>query len=538
MTGSAVVNGVVNVVNRRAGWTLAIAGAASLLLVSAFAMSVSADSLSSWHPIALRGTLVHSVTVSPREPKVWIAATKSGIWRSGDGENHWTQVGLAGRATWAAGWAADGIHAYAAGLPGASVAVSSDSGLHWVISAGADDRYGYAVQTLDPAGESVLLGTDDGVFFSRDGGRAWSRASGIPERVAVDSFLRVGDLTLAALVPGGVAVSRDAGAHWQAVVGALGGGGGVMALARPTSDAVVAGTMGHAVWSGGIGGPWIRSGSGLPSLGHGAALVADASRPGVLYVGTLGQGVYKSMDGGHQWRPLTAGLSGPQTIVLTLALTNGGSQLVAGTASGIVAFGGVDRVIQAGSAASPLSELAPVFEGQNGLNAAFYILHLIAVIWWVGTIVAGALVVLVTLRQPSLGAAPWRFLRPKLALWFVASSAAGLVTGVYNTAFNSASDSPVTTLQAAEDLLHTGYGVTLLVKHLLIILVVVLALMLWARRHTADRGIETGVVDAALRRRIALITALMLVVLLLLLVVAGLLPFEHHIAHEISIPGT
>ena len=30
----------------------------------------------------------------------------------------------------------------------------------------------------------------------------------------------------------------------------------------------------------------------------------------------------------------------------------------------------------------------------------------------------------------------------------------------------------------------------------------------------------------------------MLVVLLLLLVVAGLLPFEHHVAHEISIPGT
>jgi hypothetical protein len=440
---------------------------------------------------------------------------------------------------WSVAWAEDGIHAYAAGLPGASVAVSSDSGLHWVISdAGADDRYGYAVQALDPAGQSVLLGTDEGVFFSRNGGRGWSRASGIPERVAVDSFLPVGDSTLAALVPGGVAVSRDGGAYWQAVVGAFGGGGGVMALARPTSDAVVAGTMGHAVWSGGIGGRWVRSGSGLPSLGHGAALVADSSRPGVLYVGTLGQGVYKSTDGGHQWRPLTAGLAGPQAIVLTLALTNGGSQLVAGTASGIVAFGGVDRVIQAGSAASPLSELAPVFEGQNGLNAAFYILHLIAVIWWVGTIVAGALGLLVTLRQPSLGPTLWRFVRPKLALSFVASSAAGLLTGVYNTVYNSASDSPVTTLQAAEDLLHTGYGVTLLVKHLLIIAVVVLALLLWARRHTPDRSIEAGVVDAAVRRRIALITALMLVVLLLLLVVAGLLPFEHHVAHEISIPGT
>jgi len=56
--------------------------------------------------------------------------------------------------------------------------------------------------------------------------------------------------------------------------------------------------------------------------------------------------------------------------------------------------------------------------------------------------------------------------------------------------------------------------------------------LLWARRHTPDRSIEAGVVDAAVRRRIALITALMLVVLLLLLVVAGLLPFEHHVAHR------
>jgi photosystem II stability/assembly factor-like uncharacterized protein len=527
----------VSAVKLRPKAVLSTIGVASLLLAST--RGVSADSGPSWRPIALRGTLVHSVAVSPTKPEVWIASTQSGIWRTGDDGKNWAPVGLAGRAIWAASWAGDGVHAYAAGLGGDTVAISSDSGMNWVVSdAGLEGRSGYAVEPLDPGGHSLVLGTDAGVFFSRDGGRLWSHAPGIRERVAVDSFVTVGGSILAGLVPGGVAASDDAGMHWRPVVPALGGGGGVMALARPSAGAVVAGTMGHAVWSGVVQGTWIRSGSGLPSLSHGASVVADSSRGGVLYVGTLGQGVYKSTDGGHQWRPLTAGLSGSQRIVLSLALTEGGSQLVAGTASGIVAFSGVDRVVQAGPAASPLSELAPLFEGQNGLNAAFYILHLIAVIWWVATVLVGALGLLFALREPALSAPVWRFLRPKLALSFLLSSAAGLLTGVYNTAYNSAADSPVTTWQAVDDLLHTGYGVTLVVKHLLILVVVALALVLWARREVVDRAIEGTVVDASVRSRIALITVAMLVAMLLLLVVAGLLPFEHHVTHEISIPGT
>jgi len=532
-----IVNGVVSVVNRdpRSVLSMALAG----FLVFAGAIGVRADTGPTWRQVALQGTVAHSVAVSPIEPRLWIAATESGIWRTGDGGNHWAQVGLVGRATWAVSWAGDGVHAYAAGLGGATVAISSDSGIHWVNSgAGLQGRPGYAVDSLDRAGESILLGTDGGVFFSLNGGATWSHATGIPERVAVDSFLAVGGSILAGLVPGGVAVSSDQGVHWRPLVGALGGGGGVMVLARPSAGTEVAGTMGHAVWSSGVLGSWIRSGSGLPSLSHGAAMVADSSRPGVIYVGTLGQGVYKSTDDGHQWRPLSAGLSGPQRIVLALALTDSGSRLLAGTASGILAFSGVDRVTQAGPAASLVSELAPLFEGQNGLNAALYILHLIAVIWWVGTILAGALGLLFTIREPSIGAPAWKFLRSKLVLSFVVSSAAGLLTGVYNTVFNSASDSPVTSWQSVEDLLHTSYGVTLVVKHLLILVVVALAVLLWARRHVVDDAIEAAVVDASVRRRITLLTSVMLVALLLLLVVAGLLPFEHHLVHEISIPGT
>jgi len=71
--------------------------------------------------------LVHSLVSSPREPATWIAATKDGIWRSRDDGESWTQVGLAGHLTWAAAWAPDGVHAFATGLPGTTVAASSDA---------------------------------------------------------------------------------------------------------------------------------------------------------------------------------------------------------------------------------------------------------------------------------------------------------------------------------------------------------------------------------------------------------------------------
>src|SRR5207253_2257317 len=122
-------------------------------------MGMSADSGSSWRPIGLRGTLVHSVAVSPTKPGVWIASTQSGIWRTGDDGNNWAPVGLAGRAIWAASWARDGVHAYAAGLGGDTVAISSDSGMSWAVSdVGLDGRAGYAVEPLDPGGRSLVLG--------------------------------------------------------------------------------------------------------------------------------------------------------------------------------------------------------------------------------------------------------------------------------------------------------------------------------------------------------------------------------------------
>jgi photosystem II stability/assembly factor-like uncharacterized protein len=55
------------------------------------------------------------------------------------------------------------------------------------------------------------------------------------------------------------------------------------------------------------GGPWLRTGRGLPSLHGGAALAADPRDPERIYAGTA-QGVFVSDDQGGTFRPMNRGL--------------------------------------------------------------------------------------------------------------------------------------------------------------------------------------------------------------------------------------
>jgi hypothetical protein len=395
------------------------------------------------------------------------------------------------------------------------------------------------VRALDSSGASILLGTDQGVFLSTDAGISWRPMNGIGPNTSVDGFLPVQGGILAALVPGGVAESSDGGRNWHPVVGTLGGGGGVMSLAAsPGKAQVTAGTMGHGVWAQIAPGEWAARGDGLPSLAHGSTLVADPDRPGVMYVGTLGQGVYKTTDGGLRWRPLTAGLNRNSAIVLSLALSPTDSALIAGTATGLYHFPGVGQVDQAGDVPSPLAQLAPIFAGRNAIDAIVYVVHLISVFAWVTTLIVGGAVLVATLRFPEAVGQVWHRVRHRILPVFVVVSVIAVGTGVYNTIFNSAADSPVTSFTAANDLLHTGYGVTLAIKHGVIVGVFLLGYLLWRQGRHADLAAAGTSPEPGAVRRASLILVLLMLFIVALLLIAGLLPFEHHLIHQISVPGT
>jgi len=280
--------------------------------------------------------VVHALAQSPRAPSVWLAGTDNGVWRSDDRARSWRPVAFQHHVVWSVSWAGDGHHAYLAGFPGIPAAISADDGLRWtILSQGLAGQYGFIVQALVPDGSYLVLGTGNGVYWSADAGQTWTHAIGIADGIGVGTFASEGNRLFAGLIPGGVSVSTDAGRSWSSVLPELAGVAGVMSLAVPaSSQRLLAGTMGHSVWMATPGEPWSPI-TGLPPRSHGAALVVDPARRGVAYVGTLGQGVFRTVDGGLDWQPL-GHLRGDRAVVLALALADNGSRLLVGTTSGLV----------------------------------------------------------------------------------------------------------------------------------------------------------------------------------------------------------
>lgn len=196
---------------------------------------------------------------------------------------------------------------------------------------------------LDPLESGVaLLGRDDGLWRSGDGGLTWTRLRGEPPASA---FARFDELILAG--GPGLRASLDDGETWIGVVGAA-DDAFVHDFAR-VEDVYYAGTaeglfqstdglrwrrvvpagvepvlavVADPDWPGGL---WLAGPSGLRrSDDRGASFftagrqplaslrrMVHAGRPGHLVAASTVDGVWESADGGLRWRPLTRFLTEP-----------------------------------------------------------------------------------------------------------------------------------------------------------------------------------------------------------------------------------
>ena len=296
-----------------------------------------------WQSIGLSGLSVHSMAVGAKKPDLAFAGTESGIYRF-QGGHSWKQmltsdsvgdVYLLPNDRTVLGCDNSGY-----------VDVSTDGGTHWrqhlVTPLGV-----FSVSVQPGNARHILAGAAGGIYLSRDGGLRWQRRYAIKQGAAGAIAWAPGSSTVvfagsavsgSALHSAGVLYSRDAGLSWRPFGHHLNDGGAIMSL-TVTPDHVYVGTMGNAVWRASMSiTTWQKVAAGMPDVNdHGAALATIPGHPSTLYVGTIGFGVFRTTDYGAHWKNLSAGLSvaNNATVVRSMAYAVPQHTLYAGTDDGV-----------------------------------------------------------------------------------------------------------------------------------------------------------------------------------------------------------
>ncbi len=269
------------------------------------------------------------------------AGTSAGVFRTSDGGETWTAL--------SSGVPAGAVKAFLvhptlssilyAGTERAGVFRSRDSGNTWLpVNTGLTDREVRGL-AFDPTNPAILYaGTvypSGGLFKSLDQGDHWtligSPETGLAEPHAYVIVVDPTDPTLIyAGTDQGVYYSTNGGATWtlksQGIRGPLGLFPGVPAIVlHPTTHTTV--FAGGGCCSDGVyrtddgGGQWKPLNHGL-SPAHIHTIAIDPKRPSVLYAGGIGNGggVYVSVDGGANW---TVSLGTSREIFISRSTDNG-----------------------------------------------------------------------------------------------------------------------------------------------------------------------------------------------------------------------
>ena len=305
---------------------------------------VSDDSGATWTtPEDMSGKSVLALTAAPSDPKIMVAGTMDGVFRSTDSGAHWQQVSprdskelhevesiaidpvdpntmYAG--TWHLPWK------------------TTDGGANWKgINQGLiedSDVFSIIVDPKQP--KTMYLSACSGIYKSEDAGEKFLKAAGIPSSARRTRVLMQDPNQPDKVYAGtteGLYRTDDAGKTWKLTTGPEVIVNDVYVNPSDSKHVLLATDRGGVLASEDGGISFAPSNSGF-SARQVTAFTSDPQHPATVYVGVVNDkelgGVFVSQTGGLSWSQMSTGLGGRD--VFTLGQAPDGTVL-AGTSHGI-----------------------------------------------------------------------------------------------------------------------------------------------------------------------------------------------------------
>ncbi len=312
---------------------------------------------------AMRGESIRALEAAPSDPKILVAGTLKGVYRSTDGGKQWQLISPEGSqelhevesiaidpvdpqtiyaGTWHLPWK------------------TTDGGEHWTnIKQGIIDDSDVFSIIVDPKdSKTVYLSACSGIYKSENagakftGGVGVNKAQGIPSTARRTRVLMQDPQNLNIVFAGtteGLYRSGDSGANWLRMTGPEAIVNDVYVDPANTNHILLATERGGVLASNDGGYSFVPSNRGFSSRQI-TSYVADVIRPATIYVGVVNDkawgGVFVSDNGGLSWSQKSAGLNGQD--VFSLGQASDGT-VIAGTGHGLYRLQGevwdrVDRV--------------------------------------------------------------------------------------------------------------------------------------------------------------------------------------------------
>jgi photosystem II stability/assembly factor-like uncharacterized protein len=300
-----------------------------------------------------RSDAIVVIAAHPTNPKILYVATNDYIYKTRDGGETWENLSRGMTHSRVIALAIDPAYPATvyAGTKGDAVYKSYDGGQRWTsLRAGLDSVDISSVVNqfvFEPSDANRLFAaTTMGVYETQNGGESWQkRMDGMKEVLVVITLAK--DQTRPAVMyagtSGGVYKTTNHGGRWEKINAGLVAadvrsssralGVTVLAVDPFAPDTVYAATLNGLYKTGDGGQQWRRIGESLPDQML-SAMVLDRARRDVIYV-TGRDGIYMTEDGGRSWRARNEGLGSLNIRSLIQSPTNPAVWYAGTNASGL-----------------------------------------------------------------------------------------------------------------------------------------------------------------------------------------------------------